>query len=69
MNRASDKAMVTRSLKCTDVLETTGLAGDVQHNDTVCIRGRTGLWVGIKDPERGPVTFVHVFRLRVLLRI
>jgi len=44
-------AMITKSLKCTDCLETTGLAGDVQQNDTVYLRGHTGLWIGIKDPK------------------
>jgi len=43
--------MITKSLKCIDCLETTGLAGEVQPNDTVYLRGHTGLYIGIKEPK------------------
>jgi len=43
--------MLTKSLECTDCLQTTGLAGEVQPNDTVYLRGHTGLYIGIKEPK------------------
>jgi len=41
-------AMLAIRSRCKDVLDTSGLGGQLKPNDTVFIRAHTGLWLGLK---------------------
>jgi hypothetical protein len=41
-------SMVCIRNRCQDVLDIVGLGGNMKPNDTVFIRGHTGLWLGVK---------------------